>query len=374
MSCNLLKADKELLFAQWDRSAVPLPPAVHPSRGAGAGVAGLLVGLAVGDALGSPAAGMQPELRGVEHGEIRDYPASAAAGGRAVGLPTHRTQSAFLTVISMLRQGQLDPVHLADSYGSAELTGAGSDLREFQMAWGMREVLIECPWFEVGRPSVQSGAISRALVVGLPHMTSPSSALWDDVVAATALTHCEEVAVAAAAGMAGLTLECVAGCPAHSREGDWWLDTFLRYARPLETGRTYPLHGDRFRGLWSSLSAVVDGPVREALGRGLRVVDACAGWGSGSTLLETVPSALYILSRHGSDPEQALVRAVNDTKESGTVAMLVGALAGATHGEEALPLRWRSRLLGRLRRHDDGTVQRVVVDAIGTFLLGEIRP
>ena len=73
-------------------------------------------------------------------------------------------------------------------------------------------------------------------------------------------------------------------------------------------------------------------------------------------MLETVPCALYTLMRRGSDPEHAIVRAVNDTKDNDTVAAIVGAAVGALHGRDALPSRWVRGLLGRTSADDDGRV------------------
>jgi ADP-ribosyl-[dinitrogen reductase] hydrolase len=77
-------------------------------------------------------------------------------------------------------------------------------------------------------------------------------------------------------------------------------------------------------------------------------------------LLETVPSVLYILARHAGDPEEALVRAVNDTKDNDTIAAIVGAAVGALHGASGLPERWVKGLPGRTRADDDGEVQRIL--------------
>ena len=70
---------------------------------------------------------------------------------------------------------------------------------------------------------------------------------------------------------------------------------------------------------------------------------ACDSWYSGAYLLETVPSVLYILERHGHDPEEAIVRAVNDTKDNDTVAAIWWrrcrrCSVGATPHEAARPL------------------------------------
>jgi ADP-ribosyl-[dinitrogen reductase] hydrolase len=58
----------------------------------------------------------------------------------------------------------------------------------------------------------------------------------------------------------------------------------------------------------------------------------------------------------GSDPEEAIVRAVNDTKDNDTIAAIVGAAVGALHGRNALPERWISKLSGRTSDNDDGKV------------------
>ena len=83
-------------------------------------------------------------------------------------------------------------------------------------------------------------------------------------------------------------------------------------------------------------------------------------WVSGAYLLETVPSVLYILARHGADPAEAIRRAVNDTRDNDTVAAIVGAAVGAMHGEEALPAEWHRDLLGRTRESDDGALHQLL--------------
>src|SRR5205085_5705158 len=94
----------------------------------------------------------------------------------------------------------------------------------------------------------------------------------------------------------------------------------------------------------------------------LPVRDVCgsAGWASSSFVLETVPSLLYILMRHGHDFEEAVVRAVNDTHDNDTIAALTGAMLGALHGRKAIPERWIRNLTGRTRRDDDGQVFRLI--------------
>ncbi len=85
--------------------------------------------------------------------------------------------------------------------------------------------------------------------------------------------------------------------------------------------------------------------------------------------METVPSALYILAMHGHDPEAAIVRAVNDTKDNDTVAAIVGAAVGALHGLAGLPPRWVKDLDGRIRKGGKSEVFRLTLQAKQAFWL-----
>jgi ADP-ribosylglycohydrolase len=80
------------------------------------------------------------------------------------------------------------------------------------------------------------------------------------------------------------------------------------------------------------------------------------------------PSALLILARHAGDPEAAIIRAVNDSRDNDTVAAIVGAAIGALHGESAIPARWRDGLLGRTGANDDGKVEALLASAVERFV------
>jgi ADP-ribosyl-[dinitrogen reductase] hydrolase len=76
---------------------------------------------------------------------------------------------------------------------------------------------------------------------------------------------------------------------------------------------------------------------------------------------------LFIFARHAHDPEEAIVRAVNDTWDNDTIAAIVGAAAGALHGRHALPAHWIEGLLGRTRADDDGHVFELIDTARARF-------
>jgi ADP-ribosylglycohydrolase len=213
------------------------------------------------------------------------------------------------------------------------------------------------PWHEAAQQSAGNGALMRIAPVVLPHLKSSSSALWEDAVLAGAVTHNDATSIAACVAFVGMLWELLG--MALAPQPAWWLDAFLARASAIEGEvQLRPRHaGLAFRGpLWR----LVDTEVRRALEEQLTVRDACDRWYSGAFLLETVPSALYILARHAEGPEAALMRAVNDTKDNDTIAAIVGAAVGALHGRGALPSRWVDGLLGRTAESDDGRVFQLI--------------
>ena len=60
--------------------------------------------------------------------------------------------------------------------------------------------------------------------------------------------------------------------------------------------------------------------------------------------------------RHAHDPEEAIIHAVNDTKDNDTIAAIASAAVGALHGRNAIPERWIDNLSGRTSYKDDGHI------------------
>ena len=71
--------------------------------------------------------------------------------------------------------------------------------------------------------------------------------------------------------------------------------------------------------------------------------------------------------KHGDNFEEAIIRAVNDTKDNDTIAAIVGAAVGALHGKEAIPERWITNLSGRTSRDDDGRIFELLGEAKGLW-------
>jgi ADP-ribosylglycohydrolase len=319
---------------------------------------GMLMGLAVGDALGNTSEGLTAAEREARFGEIRDYLPNEHAGGRRVGLPSDDTQLAFWTLESLLERGRLDPEDLSARFASRQIFGLGQSVRKFLRN---REQGVS-PWYRCGAESAGNGALMRIAPVVLLHPEGPSAALWLDTALASIVTHRDACSVASCVAFTDL-LARLLRLPAPPT-AEWISATFLATLRLVCTDHPYRARGGRFADRESSFPDYVEFALHEATRNRWSTRQACDAWHSGAYLLETVPSVLWILAHHAHDPEEAIVRAVNDTYDNDTVAAIVGAAVGALHGERALPERWRWNLLGRTQDGDDGQVARLIGAAV----------
>ncbi len=308
-------------------------------------VEGMLLGLAIGDALGNTSESMAPADRALRYGEITDYQPNRHAEGRRVGLPSDDTQLAAWTLEVLVERGRLDLDALTDIFAARPIFGIGRTVRGFVEA-SHRQL----PLWDRAPASAGNGALMRIAPVLLPHLHRPGPALWADAALAASLTHDDAASTSACVAFVAMLLELLQLDAPPPQQ--WWVERYVELARELEGDVTLKT---RFGAPWQGpLWRFVQVHVPEAMARDLPAVDACNTWGSGAFLLETVPSALYILARHGHDPEAAIIRAVNDTRDNDTVAAIVGAAVGALHGVDRLPARWRQGLLGRTAADDDG--------------------
>jgi ADP-ribosylglycohydrolase len=310
---------------------------------------GMMLGLAIGDALGNTSEGLLPAERRRTHGEVRDYLPNRHSGWNAVGLPSDDTQLAFWTLEQWISDGRLDPERLAELFANRPIFGIGSSVRSFVGAHRAGR-----PWPEASSRSAGNGALMRIAAVVVPHIGGHGADLWGDAILGGAVTHNDPASISACAAFACMLAELLSMNRAPAPE--WWVNRYIELARPIEGDTSYAPRSGQPRDFKGTLSAFVERCVPVAHRLGLDTCTACNTWHSGAYLLETVPSALYILTCFADDPEEAIVRAVNDTRDNDTTAAIVGAAVGALHGEAALPARWRKGLLGRTMHDDDGRI------------------
>ena len=137
-------------------------------------VRGMMLGLAIGDALGNTSEGMLPADRLKVHGEVRDYLPNRHAENRPVGLPSDDSQLAFWTLEHLVESGGLFASTLAQIFAAREIFGIGSAVRHFVR--GMQEGK---PWWQASARSAGNGALMRIAPVTIPHLgtASPAAAL-----------------------------------------------------------------------------------------------------------------------------------------------------------------------------------------------------
>ncbi|RMF91990.1 MAG: ADP-ribosylglycohydrolase [Nitrospinota bacterium] len=336
----------------FDKPPDPMPGDLDFDR-----VAGMMLGLAIGDALGNTTEGMLPQKRRQVYGEVRDYLPNPYARNAAVGLPSDDTQLAFWTLEQMIVDRGFNPERVAARFAQGRVFGIGSTVQRFLYNYQAGR-----PWYRCGPRSAGNGALMRIAPMLIPHLPSGTTALWVDTALSAMMTHNDSGSIAACLAFIAMLWHLLS--MSRPPEPYWWIETYVSVARELELDEHYRPRGGIFQEEYEGpIWRFVEEKVPAAYRRGLSVVEACQEWLSGAFLLETVPSVLFILMRHGEDPEEAMVRAVNDTVDNDTIGAIVGAAMGALHGKAGIPERWRTHLVGRTSEGDDGKVFALLEEA-----------
>jgi ADP-ribosylglycohydrolase len=342
--------------------AVPRPTAITTTDLADR-VRGMLLGIAIGDALGNQSESLVPARRAERFGYITDYLPNRHARGRRVGTPSDDTQLSFWTVEHLLEHGHLNPDALSTLFASREIFGRGQATANFVHARRAGAA-----WWEAGQPSAGNGALMRIAPMVLPHLIGERDTLWQQTAISAAITHNDPLAISSAVAWVALLWRLLSGdVPATALS---WLDTYTDVLRPFDFDQQYStrLESGRLAGWCGATSALLDGPVRDAIAGDIEVRRAGLVWYSGAYLLETIPTVMHIMARHGHKPLVAMETAVNDTRDNDTVAAIVGAAMGAAYGTAWIPPRWRDGLLGRTGAEDDGRVFALIEAAVERFV------
>lgn len=325
-------------------------------------VEGMLLGSAIGDALGNTSESKLPLVRRRLHGEIRDY-LICDRNGNAKGYPSDDTQLTFWTLEQLLEdEGSFVPERLARKFAdSGRIYGIGRTMKDFLDAFKSGR-----PWHESGQHSAGNGALMRIAPMLVPHLRHGGTDVWTDTALAAMMTHNDHASTSSCLAFTAMLWELLD--MRRPPEPAWWPRRYSELAGDLQGNVGYAPRGGCLKNVFhGTLSDFVLDKLEWAYAENLNTFEACDIWLSGAYLLETVPSALYILMRHAHDPEEALVRAVNDTKDNDTIASIVGAAVGALHGKRRLPARWVAGLTGRTMARDDGKVFSLIAEARTEF-------
>ena len=282
--------------------------------------AGLLLGTAVGDALGLPAEGMSPQRIQRLWG----------------GLWRHR----FLFGGGMISDDTEHSLFVAQA-----LLAHPDDAAAFErcLAWKLRLWLLGAPagiglatlkallklWagFPPARSGIRSagnGPAMRSAIVGA-YFADDSASRKRFVGASTRLTHTDSRAETAALAIAEAAASAVMGDTPHTK--------FLMSLPDFGDDPEWKLISRKIVDAISAQASVPGFAKLMGLDRGV------TGYA-----YHSVPVALYAWLRHPHDYRAALESALNCGGDTDTVAAMVGAICGAARGPGSIPSEWTAHL------------------------------
>lgn len=277
--------------------------------------AGVLLGTAIGDALGLPMEGMSARAIARLYPKIDRY----SLFGRT-GFVSDDTEQTALVAQSLARF----PDDEAGCTRAFRRSLLGWFLRlPWGIGWGTLRacVRIMLGLRESGVRSAGNGAAMRAAIVGVFFFDDDERRRrWARALAR--VTHTDPRAIDGAIYVAELAARC-------AKNPDEDLDVLVRDA-----------------------SAVIDEPTLRAAvlrARELAAGDAAFDFaarelGTTGFVLHAVPLATLCFMRFGREPTRAIVSAIEAGGDTDSNAAIVGAWMGALHGEAGLPADWITRL------------------------------
>ena len=282
-------------------------------------IEGMLLGAAIGDSLGASTEGLSPTERKKRYGEIKDYLPCKRSGNKAVGTPTDDTQLTFWTLKQLIYDGGFVPDNIAKRFCKHHIIGMGRAVGAFIDNYKDGKKA----WYEAGTDNLGNGTLMRISPIVVPYLRRASTSMYADAALDAMLSHNSFANTACCITWVRLLWDLLS--MKSSPDPKWWSDTYCSIAEQLEGHTVLSFNSIRYADFHGSLWQFVDKAVNDALDANMPVAEACAGWGSGGRITQTVPSVLYILAKHAHAPEEAIIRAVNDTSDNDTIGSIVGA-------------------------------------------------
>lgn len=277
---------------------------------------GVLLGKAVGDALGATVEFMSRDMIQREYGTLREI-----IGGGWLNLPagevTDDTQMAICIASSIVERRGFDPEDISTRFVAwyrSNPPDIGNTTRH-----ALRQLSSEVPWEEAGlnthlamRPrDASNGSVMRCAPVALLDRLDPEVNRQHSI-DSSRITHANPL--------------CTEGCVALNAA----IATLLNdpHSNPVAVAGAVASSAEMREAL-----AAIPGHTAETLD-------------SGGYVLATLQSAFWAVTRHHSF-EEAVVAAVNLGQDADTTGAVAGAIAGARWGASAIPERWLGVLIAR---------------------------
>lgn len=226
-----IQLDRSALF---DRDLTPKPSSFDFDR-----VEGMLLGLAIGDALGITSEGMLPSRRRARYGELRDYLPNRHVN-EARGFPSDDTQLAFWTLEQLIQDRGFVPAHVAARFASSgRIYGIGATVHDF-----LGNLKNGRPWHQSGPKSAGNGALMRIAPILVPYLRAGGTGLWVDTALAAMMTHNDRASVSCCLAFVAMLWELLDMSATPARR--WWIERYVELARDLEGATAYSPRGGPF--------------------------------------------------------------------------------------------------------------------------------
>lgn len=302
---------------------------------------GVLLGLAVGDALGGPFEQAPDECGvsyppGLEEWEGTMEPSRLGPAGTC----SDDTGMARALTRSLVRCGGYRPEDAAREYlewfnANENSSGVGGTIRKALVRYRTARIWETCGVREFPRGYVGNGTAMRAAPFGIAFQRDLKSCAQAAALDAT-LTHNH---LEAQAGSVAVALWV-----SLSLTGE---DLFGVHDEVIELMRAEY----RYTRTWTLLSSTQElVQERSLLGgqRGLRAEALIRSWGNGGDVAATVAGAMACAVLHSGTPNPfrgAVISAVRGAGDSDTRAAITGACAAAFWGPESIPEEWSRSIL-----------------------------
>jgi ADP-ribosylglycohydrolase len=321
--------------------------------------------LAVGDALGAPLEGLSPQQIKTHYGRIRNYVDGRQAWKkkpyrwRLQGLYSDDTQQALALCDILLDFQRIDQERLADLY-LALMTPKGTFHGAHRgIGRSFRHVLAALeqgvPARLAGQTTAGIGAAMRVAPVSL-YFREDLRAMFESVMAASLMTHRDVRSISGALGVAHAVRRLVAGEPRDPSLLLWIASDLFKDEKEIARRHSdlvinISRHGHSLSQAIARVEALLDLP-RERVFAAL--IEQANRHGAEPTCRRPtmgfppacIPTCLYLLLTTKSF-EEAITEVVNLGGDADTAGAILGAMAGAYYGVDAIPKRWLDDLQNR---------------------------
>ncbi len=328
-------------------------------------VRGCLLGLAVGDALGAPLEGLSPQQIKTHYGRVRNYVDGVQAWKRKPyrwrlrGLYSDDTQQALAITDILLDFQRIDQERLADLY-LALMTPKGAFVGAHRgIGRSFRQVLAALergtPARLAGQSTAGIGAAMRIAPISL-YFREELSAMFDSVMAASLITHRDVRSLGGALGVVHAVRRLVAGEPRDPSLLLWVASDLLKDEKEIARRHSDAVinigrHGHSLSQAIARVESLLELPrervfaalVEQANRHGAEPVCRRPTMGFPPAC---IPTCLYLLLTTSSF-EEAITEVVNLGGDTDTAGAILGAMAGAYYGVDAIPARWLAGLQNR---------------------------